>query len=1591
MPLLDEQTKAEQTPIIQAEQPDLSLVPKPTPEQVVEFQNDNRTATQKLLRSFERGQLIHDRGELGIEFAYRNSPEVQNKLKEVEKRQQELGLDDNEGFVGYLGEAAEIVGQMSETFVSEELVARVSLGAGVGTTVGLVGGPFAGITVPAGATLGGLSGLITHFMIDSFTVEGGNAYLDMVGEGIDKDVARFAATGVGIVNAGLEVTGAGLLAKPFITAGKRKIFREGMKAAIKRDDVLAAARQFGIDYSAGVAGEVVTENLQELTNIAATEIAKEFTEEELENITLEEIGDRLAEITIKTFKGMSVLALPGPAVNFTTNTVRARQANQDKANLEKLKVLGEELETLDLTAADVVDVQEEAMEQSRVRGIRIPVDQLDQYALDQGLDPNVMYEQFGVTDQVEEARLLGSDVEFTNRQYLQHIQRTDAFESLIDHVRFEPDDMTVSEAKEFNESGLQDEVTLSIEPNDTVIVDGQEISIPEDQIAQPVEQTEELAIAEAQLGLQAMFTSAREAGLTNKQFETYLTAIQKAADLARTQKERADVKAELRENSKSQKLLRERLKEEARESVNQQPVYAAINAIGSQRLDHGEVLELLQGNEASLRSLPKQSGNRNIFTNKSEGQGLSPETLAELYGFDGADVMLFQMIDSPRINEAIEAETDRLLQQRGERLIAEREVLESTMSALHNDRQGEVLALELNSLREAIGEKKLKLPLLRASVRARLGEFQIRDISPAKFMAVSRREGRNAARLLRKGDRQEAAKAKFRQLLNFQFAQQAFTVREQVKTQRKFFQRWQKKPKRNALLPIDYHLAIQQALGIVQFKNRLSPAKRQELLQKWARKEALKGTAVQLPKRVVEDDGSTPYTELTLNQWNQMHALVKEVEHKGKTEGKLLRKTQQINRQIVVDQVVKNVEANLKDRSGTFTETNWERRKAQGREFANLLLNADSILRNVDGFKDLGPAYLGIKGGIDKAMTEGYNSDQVGFVRRLKAESTKITELFSVFTKKELLNLTKRVDIPGVRSRMSQQRILAVLLNSGNIDNRAALIDSGQFTEEEIDIIHDFATEKDWQFTQSVWDYLDVFWPEVKDAVKRRKNVEAKRVAPTQISNRHGKFRGGYYPLQYDSRESIVSSFKSVDEILSEERFGRATASHTQDGHTKERTDSNKRAVKLDLLVINNHVNQVTYDLEMGDAVHDSYKVLYHPDTKKAFRDTGNVADWEALDLWLSNVVTGEVHMSGVIEEMARHLRAGFTVSKIGFNLGTIALQPLGLLQTAVQIGKTNTLNGLRAVIFSPQIGPNNIYDAVARESGFMEEREATFQQDIVVAKQLLKSSFIRRLTPGNSAQFIAEAAFYGIKKVQRFVDTATWLGAKKDGLARGMSEEDSTRHADRMVARSQASGNFQERTPFERGSISKKVKQSETIRAMVPLISYFMAKTNVAFERTKKTEFIDPNTKLPNVGATLNWAADMAMLYVVEALLANIIRQGLPDDLDDLWETAVIEGLSSFAAGIPIVRDLWSEAVGFRGGGVFGSTLGEASKLAIQIKQGEFDTALVKSAGRLFGTLFAVPGANQIIKTGVAIKDYISGEDVDMLEFMMGPRWKKR
>jgi len=288
----------------------------------------------------------------------------------------------------------------------------------------------------------------------------------------------------------------------------------------------------------------------------------------------------------------------------------------------------------------------------------------------------------------------------------------------------------------------------------------------------------------------------------------------------------------------------------------------------------------------------------------------------------------------------------------------------------------------------------------------------------------------------------------------------------------------------------------------------------------------------------------------------------------------------------------------------------------------------------------------------------------------------------------------------------------------------------------------------------------------------------------------------------------------------------------------------------------------------------------------------------------------------------------------------------------------------------------------VDERSAFMKERADT----MIEAVQELSAA--RKSTLSEARSFMIAKGYYMIGRVQRVVDVITWIAAERKGMAMFGDADKAAAYADDIVSRAQSSGDFIDKNVLQRGNQAGDF--SEIVRSMTALQSYMYAKLNVAKERTQKTNFRD-------LKQAANWAGDMVMLYAVEGVIVELIRNGLPDDddedgvFDDWLALAGSQASSNIFGGIPGVSQIYTEMRGYDAKGVvsgFGESLsrlwGQVSKTWDEDKEVS-EPKLIKSAVNVGGFLYGIP-SSQINKTMAAINKANNGEEVSALEYLNGP-----
>ena len=1510
------------------------------------------------LNIFERIYNAGIRGSREVDFQIEQFEAIPFSATSVEQKEAdaaarrlaEIGQDEGDGFFSSsLVEATTVMAGVVRDFTSPEAAVLIGGGAATGGVLGLAGGPIAPATVPAGLLTGAGVGATMTAAVRTFKREAGGSFPELVEAGLTREEAAIPAYVIGTVNAALELGSFAVISKPFIQAGK-KVFRKKMMDKLLEPTNKALLKQFVKAYGTGVAIEVTTEVMQEMVQIAVLnwEAARK---DGVESISMEEAGDRVAEIALKTFKAMIILGPIGPSVNFIAQKSEARQAEKNKEKLDAAHQAAQQSELKEVAPDKFGELVGEQMSAGGQPDFFVDGGVLWEWAVDN--DGMSMLRNLGVAEVIGEARINGNDVRIPASRIAQHLLGTEMYETLGVHLRYKVSGMSEQEAIDFGELGLEDE-QQSLNT----------AAIPEEIDTQLA--LDPVSLAEAQLGMGAMFQTAEESGMTENDFITYLANIQKKRDAASDNLKDLQLKELQRTVTAAWKKALQAEEARSRESLGQTQTYSAMLGIGRDRLDQAATLALVEELGGTLNDLPTQSKNRKIFDTKL-AKGIDPETYAQLYGYRDAKEMIEDFLTAVPFEEAVQIRADEAMVEKNSNLLNTLEAVVAARELLHSDKQLTVLMAELNQLRTERGQKRANTRLLKRKAQEFIAKTPMKDATPFRFFAAARRLARDAARAIRAGDRGLAESKKFQQILNFQMAKEAIKLQKEMESK---ISRVRKlaNPKRKATRKIS--VEDQQAIQHLASKYNLSRSRPKAGEEAVSAVQNTKDGPVALTE-AMNVEGVTPrfWKDATVGELRDLYASVRAIHKRGLEKNKLR------NKELIegaldfeVASIVANIQA-IPKKNRASTRKWYGRRLKDANEFGAWILNADSILRQTDGFKENGPTWTSIKGRHDQALNQGYQKGDIGWVNRIQKEAKILRAIFDRnYNAKAQRSLGKRVE--GLDFVLNKQEQLSLILNYGNPEGRASILESNQYNEEQMADIIAALDPNDVAFINETLDFLESFWKEIRGKEESRRNYTPIKVEAIIIDTPHGQIKGGFYPLKYDRELSLFEDSRTLDEQTQTSLQGQFAASHTARWHTEERKKNVGKPLDLNLNVLNRHLNMVTWDLEMGDALHDAYRVWHAPEVRKAMEAAGYGHYWDSINLWIRDVTTGEVVAGDVLSRSARWIRTGFTISKLGFNLKTVALQPLGLVSTAVQLGKWNTFRSLHHAV-----KPSS-WKQVSEMSAAMRARDQAFNQDMELARRAFTDGILSRWV-GDKAEFIIrESAFIMLKKSQRLVDITTWMAAYNKHMgATNNDHSQAVEFADLMVARTQGSAVFGQRTAFERGSVSINSKQSELIRAFTPFMSYFIAKNNVAFERFKKTNFKSP-------WELVNFVTDMALLYMFEGLAIALLTT---EDDDDLAFNTLQETGLGIVAGIPIARDIVGVAQGFEAGrvGNLGKDITDLVMGAAKaMDEGEYKR-LRHGATNLTFQFMHIPGASQANRALDALEE---GSDNPM-DFIFGAK----
>ena len=1124
---------------------------------------------------------------------------------------------------------------------------------------------------------------------------------------------------------------------------------------------------------------------------------------------------------------------------------------------------------------------------------------------------------------------------------------------------------------------------------------------------------QDIELVREQYDLKALYDSAEEAGMTPKQFSTYQRQVARAVERSKTHQLKKHLNEVEREKRDWWKAEGDKIAGQIREELAQEPVYKALWSLTQQaladgtplpdgltigRLDRKALIAILQ-NKESMQRLPKVKG-KVVYTTSGKESGIHPDVAAQMFGFTDAMEMLLAMGQAQPFEAVVAERVDAQLKAKHGDLLNDGSAVEEAIESVHIDETAEVLTAELNALRES--KDKMKPAFIRQWAIEKLGGRKVGELRPQEFLQAERRHGKEAGKLLRKGDRLGAQRAKFKQLMNFYMAKEAIKARNEIAVGRRYFSRFTAKRRDYKTLAAEYVDQIKQILANYQFGPRLSDKKRASLMEFAEQKAQEDGVVLTIPPEIAAADGTTNYQDLTLDEFRTLKDTIKAIE----TQGRHAKNVKIEGEKVAIADAKRQILERLDQRKPRkrMLRAARERTALLRDKLVGALAGFDASLSKIEFLAEM---IDGEKVGPFKrfffqpfADAEAARNDMVAQVGK------PIMDAIDGLSKNSRKQLGKKVFVEGMDQNFTRSNLIMMALNTGNESNydkmlrgsRKDITGARPWTEESIDEALDNLTLEEWQLVQTIWDAFEKMYPQVEEVFRQENGRSPERIDARGFERTFDgqtyTFRGGYFPMMYDGKRSIDGTL-----IESKTALEAMQSQHVQasvfSGMTKERSAGFAIPVDLDITQIPGHLNSTAHYITHYEPIRTVKKLMRQDDLVRELNLKMGKEYIDTFDSWLGAVASNQAldaHQEWW-QKIISIMRTHATVAIMGLSYTTMTAQLLGYFQTVDALsmtdGKYNVLKGKKwlAVGMTEYMrNPRKAIETVNALSGEMRHRINNTERDVSYGLRRLERKMSGKTKIGyKETQRYSLMAIAGIQTFM--VDYPTWLGAYNKALSEGRSTEDAAKYADAVLRTTQTAGGIKDLSQVQRSSI------------MLPLTmfySFFNVLYNIEKQIVGNVETIKD---VPQAAARA--LVVMILPTAIEQMYKDqwpdedeedddLNQDGMIDNKEYAWWMAKKAGIYA-GSSVPIFRDVVGIASGYGYSATPMDSLGKGvdqsfRDLSDAIDDGEITNARLRAMITVVGFSAGLPISqlNRVVRTAYKMEE---GEEVDWYDWVRGYR----
>jgi hypothetical protein len=905
------------------------------------------------------------------------------------------------------------------------------------------------------------------------------------------------------------------------------------------------------------------------------------------------------------------------------------------------------------------------------------------------------------------------------------------------------------------------------------------------------------AIAEARalVGWRGQPMSQEETGLTDAEYKAYVGEWIKANDAQSADADARIMLEAARELKKTWTDEKIKVTKEVEKELEQTRGWKAWKL-----LETGEGLQDVRPGWSDMKidpdSIPKEwrRDTKGMTAAPHEG-GLPLDMVAEILDFDSGEQMLQAIGGAKLARKATPIRVRQIMVERHGEMDAAA-LSQEAMKAVHNTPTMDVLLTEFRALAAKANLKvgKDTKRMLTIAAEERVAQLTQRQLDPSKWRRAEVKAAEEAGKLAAKGRDMEAALAKRRQLMAAAMAKASLDAQDRISSIKDYLATFTTNRRRAALGKAgeSYLDAVDQILEGIQFKevNLKAITARKTLAELVAEADAA-GEPVFVSDKTRDLLNRKNYSELTLEELEGVHDAVKNLWTIAKDVTSVRRGQEKIALEQALADITTETDATLPER---------KQRDHLNPGRIDKMMNGLSRYHAGNLKAEFILDWLGKTAGdlvyrpIAEAAYQSWKTHRdltAPFMEKIRSLSREQKRRWG--TKRSFMNLP--MPVTGANMWMAA-------LNLGNEGNKAKLLQGYGWTEAQLMAeLNQFMTKEDWDLAQETWDTIDKMWPEIERIVKKATGLSPPRVEATPIVTPHGTYRGGYFPVVYDTQLDERMDNKLDSAISPEEMFSkRFTAFVINNGFTKGRT-ANTGKLLLSPDVISDHLGEVIHYVTHYEAVKQADKIIRAPEFKRLVKTRLGDAVYSELRQWLKDVATNTTRsdrQAKAGDAAFRWLRISSQLTALGLNVKSALKQPLGVATALDALGPVNWAHGIQKAWLSPSVAQNWRYAfANSKELGPLLK---SYDRDLAAINRAFSDSIGSRAKEG---AYIA--AFVPISVMQTVTNVAVWHGAYLQATKQGMSEQEAFAFADKTVRTTQGSGALKDLSGLQRGNEANK------------------------------------------------------------------------------------------------------------------------------------------------------------------------------------------